>query len=107
MAVGSIHNGQSRGSLPALTTPFGLILIVSVLLIFAAGLVLLRYYDRPGSVTYRSAVGFASVALFFELLNLATTLGGGGSLAGWLFHEYLGFVVAILQFAKLLIERRK
>lgn len=106
MAVGSIHNGQSRGALPALTTPFGIFLIVSVLLIFVAGIVLLRYYDRPGSVTFRSALIFAGLALFFELMNAGATLAEGNGLAGWLFHEYLGAVVAVLQFGKLLVEKR-
>ncbi len=106
MAVGSIHNAQMRGNLPGVTTSFGLILIVTTVLVFIAGLVLLRYYDRPGSITFGVALGFGSAALAVELLNLATSLVGGGTLAGWLFHEYLGLAVAILQFSKLLLEKR-
>ncbi|MBI3960723.1 MAG: hypothetical protein HY328_18080 [Chloroflexi bacterium] len=106
MAVGSIHNGQSRGALPAITTPFGIFLLVTVLLIFVAGLVLLRYYERPGSVRFPMALGFASLALLLELMNTGATLAEGNGLAGWLFHEYLGLVVAVLQFGKLLIEKR-
>ena len=106
MAVGSLHNAQMRGAMPGLTTPFGLILIVTTVLVFTAGLVLLRYYDRPGSVAFGLAMGFASVALLMELGNLATTLMDKGSLTGWLFHEYLGLTVASLQFVKLLWERR-
>lgn len=105
MAIGSLHNAQMRGALPGLTTPFGLILIVTTVLIFIAGLVLWRYYDRPGSVTFGMAMGFGSVALLMELGNLASTLADKGSLAGWLFHEYLGLVVASLQFVKMLWER--
>ena len=107
MAVGSIHNAQSRGVLPGISTPFGVFLILAVLLIFLSGLVLLRYYDRPGSVKFGAALGFASLALVLELMNGATSLMDGGGLAGWLFHEYLGVVVSILLFAKLLFEKRK
>ena len=106
MAIGSIHNAQMRGGLPGLTTPFGLILIVTTVLVFMAGLVLLRYYDHPGSLKFGVALGFCSAALAVELLNLVTTLMDGGSLSGWLFHEYLGLAAAILQFVKLLVERR-
>ena len=106
MAVGSIHNAQMRGGLPGLTTPLGLFLIGGSFLIFVAGLVLLRYYDRPGSLSWGAALGFGGIALLVELGNLASTLSGKGSLAGWLFHEYLGLAAAILQFVKLLRERR-
>jgi hypothetical protein len=95
-----------RGGLPGLTTPFGLTLIVTTVIVFIAGLVLLRYYDRPGSVTFGTALGFGSLALILELGNLATTLMDKGSLTGWLFHEYLGLTVASLQFVKLWWERR-
>ena len=107
MAVGSIHNAQSRALLPGITTPFGAFLILAVLLVFTAGLVLLRYYDRPGSVKFSVALGFASLALVLELMNTATNLADGGSLTGWLFHEYLGLIAAVLLFAKLLLEKRK
>ncbi|MDE3090693.1 MAG: hypothetical protein KGJ80_15065 [Chloroflexota bacterium] len=107
MAVGSIHNAQSRGALPGVTTPMGLVLILATLLLFVIGLVLLRYYDRPGSITFGVAMGCASVALFLELGNMATTVMTEGSFAGMLFHEYLGLVVAVLQFVKLLWERGK
>lgn len=106
MAVGSIHNAQMRGALPGLTTPFGLTLIVLTAFVFIAGLVLLRYYDHPGSIKFGVALGAGSTALALELVNLATTLVGEGSLARWLFHEYLGLGVAVLQFVKLLWERR-
>jgi hypothetical protein len=105
MALGSLHNAQMRGALPGLTTAFGLILIVTTVIVFIAGLVLLRYYDRPGSVTFGAALALGSLALLMELSNLATTLMDKGSLTGWLFHEYLGLTVASLQFVKLLWER--
>ena len=106
MAVGSIHNAQSRGAVPGLTTPLGWFLIVTTLLLFAFGLVLLRYYDRPGSIKYSVALTCASIALFFELGNLGMS-ASDGSIASMLFHEYMGPVVAVLLFGKLLLERGK
>ncbi len=107
MAVGSIHNAQSRGALAGLTTPFGLVFILLALIIFVAGLVLLRYYDHPGSVTFSVAMVFAGLALLGELGNFAANVAEPGGLGRMLFHEYLGLVVAVLQFGKLLWERGK
>lgn len=105
MAIGSIHNAQIRDVLPGIFTPFGAILIALSLLQLILGLLLWRYYEKLPPLAWRGALIAAGVITVIGSLNLITTLQSDGSLAGWLFHEYLGVIAGPLQFVKLLFER--
>lgn len=107
MGIGSLHNAQARGGLPGFFTPFGFTLIALTFVIFVMGFIVYRYYDHPGSLSWGKALVASLIAMVLELVNLLTTLMSEGSLAGWLFHEYLGVAAGVLVFAKLLTERRR
>ena len=105
MAIGSIHNAQMRDVIPGAFTPFGGILLALTLVQLIIGLLLWRHYENLPPLAWRGAVIAAGIVTVIGLLNLITTLQGEGSLAGWLFHEYLGLIVGPLQLIKLLFER--
>ena len=105
MAIGSIHNAQMRDVIPGACTPFGAILLALTLVQLIIGLLLWRHYENLPPLAWRGAVIAAGIVTVIGLLNLITTLQGEGSLAGWLFHEYLGLIVGPLQLIKLLFER--
>ena len=81
------------------------ILLALTLVQLIIGLLLWRHYENLPPLAWRGAVIAAGIVTVIGLLNLITTLQGEGSLAGWLFHEYLGLIVGPLQLIKLLFER--
>ncbi len=107
MGVGSLHNAQMREALPGFFTPLGFTLIALTFLAFLGGLLLLFYAEKAGGFTRAHALGAAVFATVIEGLNLVTTLASEGSLHGWLFHEYLGVIVAPLILVVLLMKPQK
>lgn len=98
MAVGSIHNAMSHGRIDA---AFGYIALVLLLLMFLAGLGLLRYYDDRASGKYGIALGLALFIAVMGIINAATT----PTWEAMLFHEYLLPITGVLQTIKLFTER--
>lgn len=107
MGIGSVHNSQARGAMDGFFTPSGFILIAVISLIFLSGFVVFRFYDHPGGISWGWATAAAAVGFVLGALNLIGTLLDVGNLSGWLFHEYLGFIVATLMLAKILSERQR
>lgn len=106
MAVGSIHNAQMRDVIPGITTPMGAILIGLSFVQLIVGLLLWRYYERLSPLNWLGAVVASVFVIILGVLNAVTTIQAEGSLDGWLFHEYLGPVVGLLQLIKLFMEPR-
>lgn len=106
MAVGSIHNAQMREAMPGIFTVMGAIFILFSLLELLMGLLLWRYYEKLPPFGWFAAVMASVFVIVIGAINMLTTLQAEGTLAGWLFHEYLGPIAGVAQLIKLLIERR-
>ena len=105
MGIGSLHNAQVREALPGFFTPLGFMLIALTFIAFLAGLLVLLYSMNAGGFSRLHAIVASGIATVIQSLNLVTTLASEGSLEGWLFHEYLGVIVAPLILATLLVRK--
>ncbi len=105
MGIGSIHNAQMRDVMPGFLTVPGFLIMLAVIVIFTLGLLIYRYTENLSPLKWRGAAIASFVIAFLEIGNLVSSLQIDGSLAGWLFHEYVGLVAGVLLFVQIILEK--